>query len=275
MAPAPLLVVENEYGGGAARAGDPGAVGETDLVVLGRLWPGHDALPGGVTSEARRDAARATTGAGARGRAERPCAEWVLSPHGPRPPVAVGELEAHLLPLRARGVHGPAEAHTVGHGVNALTAQQAVDRRGGELGRGRTHGSHVRCQQVGGVSLARVVVRPAVAALSDQDPAATIGGHVAVVLRGLRHGRRQEPVVAVRGARPDLLDLPAGARRRVGEHCRSARDRSPPRQDFPRDRARTKPRARRARWRTRTIWNAASQSPPGLHPWAPSWRLRT
>ena len=79
-----------------------------------------------------------------------------------------------------------------------------------------------------GRALAPVLEAPALTAAADEDPAAAVGGHVAVELLGLDELRGRQPVEAVGARGVVLLDRPAGRRGRLGGQAVARRCRPRP-----------------------------------------------
>ncbi len=130
-------------------------------------------------------------------------------PKRPYPTIPVVEAEPYLLPLGTIRRPCALETHPVAERTNRFTIEQSVDHISRVL-RGLTrHRAQTIFLEVRRSALALIILCPALFTFSDQEPAAAVGGHVAVnALRGV-HFRSQEPVAPVRGGRMFLFDFPA------------------------------------------------------------------
>ena len=140
---------------------------------------------------------------------DRERAEPVAAVESPRPGAEVLEAPTHLLPLRAVLVHRTPNSHTVGQRGNGRSVEQSVDHHCRQRSGSECVGAHDVVVEVRDARLALIPKRPSVTSAADQDPAAAVGGHVAIETFGAHDQARAQPVDAVLTRGVELLDLPA------------------------------------------------------------------
>ena len=153
---------------------------------------------------------------------------------GPGPFGGLTALHGYLLPLGAGGVQHAAEAVTIGEILRRGAVEQLANGGARKLHRGRGRGQRregtnliLAERQAGGrgrrgaiqlsrVTLPLVAFGPAVATLSNLDPAATVGLLIAVELGRCAHGRGVQPVGAALRLGVGLLSLPTASSGTLG-----------------------------------------------------------
>ena len=150
----------------------------------------------------------------------------------PGPLGGLTALHRRLLPLSARSVYSATETVTIGQLIGAGAVEQLRNSGTRKLNRGLCGGQGAqrlallesqtgRCGggiavELGGVTLALIVFGPAVTALTNLDPAATISLLIAVELSRLAHRGSVQPVGAALCLGVSLLGFPTAGGSTLG-----------------------------------------------------------